>query len=127
MASSAAHGPPTAEGPLRDAWSLSHSRRLAGLGLGLVVITVVYLGPPVDQVAGLDLRFGLSGPLAGDPWKWLGAALLLVVVLGVERLGLSSLLLRRPSGRDLEWVLYAFGAFMAWSWALGILAPQEDN
>ncbi|MDO5499916.1 MAG: CPBP family intramembrane metalloprotease [Propionibacteriaceae bacterium] len=95
--------------------------------LGGIVIMFVYRGPPVDHIAGIDLRFGLSGPLAGDPWKWLGAALLLVVVLGAERLGLASLLIRQPSGRDLEWVLYAFGAFMAWSWIVGILAPQEDN
>ncbi|SDD31036.1 CPBP family glutamic-type intramembrane protease [Auraticoccus monumenti] len=115
------------EAQVADAWSPGRARRLTGLGLGLVVIAVVYHGPPVDQVAGLDLRFGLTGPLAGDPWKWAGAALLLAVVVGVERLGPASLLLRRPSGRDLEWVLYAFGAFMVWSWGLSLLAPQEDN
>lgn len=65
--------------------------------------------------------------LAGDPWKWLGAALLLAVVSGVERLGPYSLMIRRPSERDLEWVLYAFGLVMAWSWVAGRLAPQDDN
>ncbi len=95
--------------------------------LGAVVIAWVYGGPPVDRLAGVDLRFGLTGPLSGDPWKWLGAALLVAVVLGVERLGAYSLMIRRPSKRDLEWVLYAFGIVMAWSWVAGRLAPQDDN
>lgn len=113
--------------PPRDAWSLSWPRLLAGLVLGGLVVQFVYTGPPVDHLAGADLRFGLTGPLSGDPWKWLGVVLLLVVVFGVERLGWASVLIRRPSKRDLEWVLYAFGAFMVWSWVLGMLAPQEDN
>jgi uncharacterized protein len=111
----------------RQARSLSRPRLLASLTLGVFVIVGVYGGPPVDRLAGVDLRFGLSGPLSGDPWKWLGAALVLTVVLGVERLGPYSLLIRRPSGRDLEWVLYAFGLVMAWSWLAGRLAPQDDN
>lgn len=112
---------------LRDASSLSRPRLLTSLALGAVVIAGVYGGPPVDQVAGVDLRWGLTGPLAGDPWKWLGAAILVAVVLGVERLGLRSLLIRKPTGRDLEWVLYAFGIVMAWSWAAGRLVPPGDN
>lgn len=112
---------------LGGAGMLSRARLLVSLVLGALVVMFVYRGPPVDRLAGIDLRLGLTGPLAGDPWKWLGAALLVAVVLGVERLGLGSLLLRRPTGRDVEWVGYAFGAFMAWSWLIGMLAPQEDN
>jgi membrane protease YdiL (CAAX protease family) len=112
---------------MRDARSLSRTRLLAGLTLGAIVIAGVYHGPAVDRLAGVDLRFGLTGPLSGDPWKWLGAALLVAVVLGVERLGPSSLLIRKPTGRDVEWVLYAFGIVMAWSWVAGRLAPQRDN
>jgi membrane protease YdiL (CAAX protease family) len=53
--------------------------------------------------------------------------LLVAVVFGVERLGPHSLMIRRPTGRDLECVLYAFGIVMAWSWVAGRLAPQRDN
>ena len=110
-----------------DARSLSRPRLLTSLVLGAAVIGGVFAGPPVDRLAGIDLRFGLSGPVSGDPWKWLGAALLVAVVLGVERLGPRSLLIRKPSGRDLEWALYAFGVVMAWSWLAGRIAPQDDN
>lgn len=127
MESTGHHSPPTTGDTRRDAWSLSRVRCLVSLALASVVIFFVYRGPPVNQVAGVDLRFGLSGPLAGDPWKWLGVALLLTIVFGIERLGLVSLLLRKPTQRDLEWVLYAFGAFMVWSWLVGMLAPQQDN
>lgn len=102
-------------------------RTLLSLALGLVVIGTLYGGPPVEEVMGIDLRFGLTGPNAGDPWKWLGAGLLLLVVIGVERLGPASLMLRRPTSRDLTWVLYTFGAFMTWSWLLRFIAPQDDN
>jgi membrane protease YdiL (CAAX protease family) len=119
--------PSTTTAVSSDAWCLSRPRLLVSLLLGSVVIAGLYGGPPVDEVVGVDLRWGLSGPGAGDPWKWLGAGLLVAVVLRVERLGASSLLLRRPSGRDLEWVFYAFGIVMAWSWLIGTLAPQRDN
>jgi membrane protease YdiL (CAAX protease family) len=105
----------------------SRPRLLAGLAAGVAVIAGIYSGPPVDHLGGIDLRFGLTGPLSGDPWKWLGTAALVAVVLGVERLGPRSLLIHRPSGRDLEWVLYAFGIVMAWSWLAARLAPQDNN
>ncbi|MBS4753252.1 CPBP family intramembrane metalloprotease [Nocardioides sp. zg-ZUI104] len=127
MKGSEAAEAPAAEADQQDVWWLTRTRRLLALMLAALVILLVYGGPPVDDFAGIDLRFGLSGPLAGDPWKWAGAALLLVIVLRVERLSLTSLLLRKPSARDLEWVMYAFGVFMVWSWTLGMLAPQEDN
>ncbi len=119
--------PPGETGRPRDAPSLSRPRLLTSLTLGATVIVWIYSGPPVDRLAGVDLRFGLTGPLSGDPWKWLGAAALMAVVLCVERLGPYSLMIHRPSGRDLEWVLYAFGIVMAWSWVAGRLAPQDDN
>ncbi|MBL7257453.1 CPBP family intramembrane glutamic endopeptidase [Paractinoplanes lichenicola] len=91
-------------------------RLYVSLVLGAFVIS--FRGPPVDA---------LPGPLAGDPWKWLAALALVAIVLGVERKGLGSLLLRRPSKKDLEWVLYAFGIVMTWSWVMSLLAPQDDN
>ncbi|WP_032364616.1 CPBP family intramembrane glutamic endopeptidase [Rhodococcoides fascians] len=102
-------------------------RLIASVILGAGIIFAIYGGPAVDTIAGIDLRFGLTGPQSGDPWKWAGSAALIAVVMLVERRGLSSLLIRRPSSGDIEWVMYAFGAVMVWSWLLSIVAPQTDN
>jgi membrane protease YdiL (CAAX protease family) len=102
-------------------------RLVVSVVIGAGVIVGVYGGPPVDALGGVDLKFGLSGPLAGDPWKWIGAAALIAIVVLVERRGLSSLFIHRPSGRDIEWVVYSFGAVMVWSWLVSIVAPQEGN
>lgn len=106
---------------------MSRPRLLLSVALGAIVIAFVYKGPPVDEIAGVHLWFGLRGPISGDPWKWIGVTLLLAIVVGVERRGLASLLIRRPSWPDIEWVLYAFGASMAWAWAADRIAPQDGN
>lgn len=111
----------------RSAWSLSRPRLLASLALGAIVIGLVYKGPPVDEIAGVHLWFGLRGPISGDPWKWIGVGLLLAIVFGVERLGLTSLLIRRPRWADIEWALYLFGGAMAWAWLADMIAPQAGN
>lgn len=110
-----------------SAWSLSRPRLLTSLALGAIVIGFVYKGPPVDEIAGIHLWFGLRGPISGDPWKWIGVGLLLAIVFGVERLGLGSLLIRRPSWADIEWALYIFGGAMAWAWLADLIAPQAGN
>lgn len=109
------------------AMSLHPLRLIASLILGFVIIRWIYDGPPVGSIGEFDLRFGLQGPIAQDPWKWMGALLLVALVIGVERLKLTALLIKRPTARDLEWVLYAFGAVMVWSWLASIFAPQGDN
>lgn len=113
--------------PVEEALALPWWRRAASLALGGLAFLLVYRGPPVDRLAGIDLRFGLEGPSAGDPWKWGGAILLLVVVLLVEGRGPASFGIRRPNGRDLELAVYAVGAVMVWSWVLGRVAPQESE
>ncbi len=111
----------------RNAWSLSRRRLLASLTLGAIVIGLVYKGPPVDEIAGVHLWFGLRGPISGDPWKWIGVGLLLAIVFGVERLGLASLPIRRPRWAGIEWALYLFGGAMAWAWLADMIAPQVGN
>lgn len=110
-----------------NAWSLSRPRLLASLAVGALVIAFVYKGPPVDEIAGIHLWFGLRGPISGDPWKWIGIALLLAVVFGVERLGLASLLIRWPTWMDINWALYAFGGSMVWAWIASTISPQVNN
>lgn len=102
-------------------------RRLLLVAGGTLMCALVYAGPPFDRIGDVDLRFGLDGPAASTPWKWAGVVLLAGWILLVERRTLESVLIRRPSSRDMELALYAFGAVMAWSWLAGQLWPQRDN
>ncbi|VXB83896.1 hypothetical protein PSCLAVI8L_20026 [Pseudoclavibacter sp. 8L] len=65
-------GTPTFEPRARDGWIF-----LAGL----LLFWGVYNGPPVPELAGIDLRLGMAGPAASNAWKWLGALLLIALVL----------------------------------------------
>lgn len=94
---------------------------------GLLIFWFVFNGPPAREIAGIDLRFGLTGPASSNPWKWGGALLLLALVFWGERRGLASLLITKPSGKDIEWAFYVFGGVMAWSWVASLIAPQEEN
>lgn len=102
-------------------------RDVVTLLAGLAIFWFLVNGPPSARIGPVDLRFGLTGPAGSIPWKWLGAIALVVLVLRGERRGLASLLLVRPSGKDWEWALYAFGVAMAWSWLAGLLNPQRGN
>lgn len=94
---------------------------------GLLIFWFIYDGPPVPHLAGIDLRFGLEGPPSSNLWKWAGALLLLGLVVWGERRGLASLLITKPSGKDIEWAFYVFGGVMAWSWLASLIAPQKEN
>ncbi|PPG04293.1 hypothetical protein C5E06_05755 [Pseudoclavibacter sp. RFBI5] len=111
-------GTPTFEPRTRDGWIF-----LAGL----LLFWVVYNGPPVPELAGIDLRLGMAGPASSNAWKWLGALLLIALVLWGERRGLASLLITKPTSKDIEWAFSAFGGVMAWSWIASLVAPQEEN
>ena len=52
---------------------------------------------------------------------------LLGYVLLIERRSIASIGLRRPRAKDLEWVLYLFGAYMVWQWVvLTFFPPAAD-
>lgn len=102
-------------------------RDLLVLPIGLAIFWFIFSGPPVRRIGDFDMKFGLEGPISTDPWKWLGAVLLVALVLLVERRTLASMLLVKPTSKDLEWVLYAFGAVMALSWLAQRISPQEGN
>jgi membrane protease YdiL (CAAX protease family) len=76
----------------------------------------------------LDLETPGSGsPMAAVLWNWTATAILVVYVLRVERRGLPSILLRRPSARDVEWAFYAWGAQMTYAWIVNLIRPQVGN
>lgn len=94
---------------------------------GLAVVVLVYDAGLRRIFPGLDLSFGLTGPASTTWFKWAGVAALLAVVVLLERRRLASLLLVRPTGADLTFAIYAFGAAMTWSWLAGMLWPQGEN
>lgn len=102
----------------RDGWLLA---------VGVLVFVLIFNGPPISHLGGADLRFGLSGPLAATPWHWGAALMLILLVLSGERRPLGSMLLTRPSAKDIEWALIAFGCSMAWTWIATSIWPQRAS
>lgn len=72
-------------------------RDLLLLPIGFLIFWFIYQGPPVEWLGDFDMRFGLHGPIATDPWKWIGAGILAALVLWGERRNLASMLLSKPS------------------------------
>jgi membrane protease YdiL (CAAX protease family) len=88
--------------------------------------------PVVARVVGWDARatlasIGFTGPSAAIVWNTVAVALLLGWMLLVERRGISSVRIVRPTGKDLEWTLILFGLAMAWSWLASLLWPQAEQ
>lgn len=83
-----------------------------------------YVGPLTRL---LNIDTGLSGPPSIIVWNGLAVAALLAFVLLVERRPLASLLITRPSGKDIETALFYWGIAMAWTWlATTLWPPLED-
>jgi membrane protease YdiL (CAAX protease family) len=101
------------------------TRRLlpvVAFGLGLAYLPT--WGPAMARVTGFELQ---GGPLIALWLNWVAAGLLLAYVRVVERRPLASLLLTRPSSKDLEYAVWAWGAVMTYSWVIGLLRPQPPN
>lgn len=92
---------------------------------GLLIAYLPVYGGWLARAAGADLPE--AGPWRAIPLNWTVVALLLLYVFAVERRGLASLRLIRPSGKDLEWAWYVWGATMVYSWLIGLLRPQAGN
>lgn len=81
---------------------------------------------PLNRLLGVDI--GFEGPSTIILWNWLAVAALLTFVLLVERRSVSSILIKRPNGKDIETALFYWGIAMAWSWlAMTLLPPEQDS
>lgn len=93
---------------------------------GLVLAYLPILAPPVASRAGIDLSGW--GPASAVVWNWAAVAVLLVYVTQVERLGLDSLRLTRPTEQDLSWAGWLGGAAVMWHWvAANWIVPAPDS
>ena len=96
--------------------------------LSLVGIAIAYSPMWLPRVtAALGVEPAFRGPAASIIWNVLAVVPLLVFVLFVERRPLSSIGLRRPRGKDLEWALTLFGVVMAWQWAVFTFFPPSND
>lgn len=93
--------------------------------IGLALAYLPAWGPRVRDAA--DLPRVVPGPSSSILWNVLAVVALLVFVRTVERRDLSSLGIHRPSGKDMEWAMYLFGAHMAWTWTAHRLWPPESD
>lgn len=92
---------------------------------GLVLAYFPQWGPSLGRLVGIDLSGW--GPAASMIWNWLAVGLLLIYVIRVERLGLDSLRLVRPTEADLEWAGWLSGAAVLWHWvASRWIVPGAD-
>lgn len=94
---------------------------------GLALMFLPSWLPAVVRTAGIDL--GVSGPPVQIVWNVVGVTLLLAYVFGVERRGLDSIGLVRPSGKDLEWAFSIWGAQMTITFVAQLLwpVPQDEG
>lgn len=77
---------------------------------GLLIYWFISGGPRIDSLWGVDLRFGLSGPIASVPWHWFAALVVLLWVRFAEGRPLSSLLFVRMTRDDWTWLAWGCGA-----------------
>ena len=75
---------------------------------------------------------GFELPIAGSPiavlvWNWAATAALVAYIIWVERLPLASILIKKPTVKDIEWAFYFWGAAMVYAWVLSLIRPQQGN
>lgn len=109
--------PAASKRPSLVAWGLT----LGGLALCYAPMWL----PPLARAFGADLSD--AGPAASILWNSAAVAALLGYVLLLERRPLTSIGLRRPRAKDLEWALYLFGGAMAWQWLVSIVWPTPES
>lgn len=97
-------------------------------GVVIIGLLIAYLPMYAPTLTGrLGFEPPLPGPMGALFWNWLATLALIAYIVGVERNRLRSILLTRPSSKDIEWAFYAFGIVMAYSWVIGMIRPQTGN
>lgn len=93
--------------------------------IGLAIAYAPLWVPRVSNALGFALP--ITGPASSIVINALAVAVLVAFILLAERRPLSSIGLRRPSARDLEWALYLFGICMAWQWVVMTFFPSPPS
>jgi len=93
-----------------------------------VGLAIIYLPSYIHRVMDvLDVQIGPVGPPSVILWNWLAVALLLGLVLYIERKRLSSISIKRPQGKDIEWAFWFWGIGATASWLAYTLLPPGES
>ncbi len=69
----------------------------------IIGLAIAYLPQYIHTILnGLGVTIGLEGPPSIVLWNWLAVGILVIYILFIERRQLASILLIRPSQKDLE-------------------------
>lgn len=95
--------------------------RLGVVIIGLFLAYLPYYGGEVLEALGPNRPS--AGPFAVVSLNWVAVGLLLLFVIAIERRPLASLLLTKPTEKDIEWAFYLWGTAMTWYWLASTLVP----
>ncbi|TCL63357.1 CAAX prenyl protease-like protein [Hydrogenispora ethanolica] len=94
----------------------------------VVGLSIAYLPGYIHKILNLfGTRFGPEGPPSVILWNWLSVLVLTLYIIVIERRGLASIRLARPTKKDLEWACIFWGIGMSWNWIMNMIAPQPHN
>ncbi len=94
----------------------------------IVGLAIAYLPQYIHTILNtLRVTIGPEGPPSVILWNWLAVSLLVLYILFIERRRLTSILLIRPTQKDVEWAFYFWGIGMTYSWLISMILPQPPN
>ncbi len=100
------------------------SKLIIFIGLAIAFLTPKYFYTVTEW---LGIASASGGPPSVFLPMWLTSVLLVGFVLLVERRPLSSLSITKPTGKDIKWAFYFFGAEVTWSWLMSVALDAKQN
>lgn len=91
-------------------------------------LLIAYLPKYIHRILHFfDIQLGPPGPPSVILWNWLSVVLLIAYIFLIERRSLASILLVRPTAKDLKWAWIFWAIASCWQWGMNIVAPQTQN
>ncbi len=100
------------------------SKLVICIGLAIAILVPKYFYTVTEW---LGIASATGSPAGAFPQMWLTSALLVGFVLLVERRPLSSLSITKPTGKDIKWAFYFFGAAVTWLWLMSMVLSATQN
>ncbi|PID30348.1 hypothetical protein CSA80_02895 [Candidatus Saccharibacteria bacterium] len=108
----------------REEQSSIKTKLILCIGLAIAILVPRYFYTVTEW---LGIASATGSPTNAFPQMWLTCVLLIGFVLLVERRPLSSLSIKKPTDKDIEWAFYFFGAAVTWSWLMSMVLSMTQN